>query len=330
MSIRTPPTRTNGAPRWSKSGGEAERIRLATQVGSGLVGVCYVLDEPTIGLHQRDNARLLQTLRKLRDLGNTVIVVEHDEATIRSADEIIDLGPGAGEEGGYVVAQGSAAEIAACDGSATRDYLPGRLGGGGPQPLSGLPPDGEWLRMRGLRGRNLRDIEMAIPLRRFTVVTGVSGSGKSSAIHDTLYREMAVRLHVARRRPEPFDTLVGDDALAAVVLVDQSPIGRSPRSTPATYTGLYGHIRRIFAQTTLAQMRGYGLGRFSFNTAGGRCPTCEGAGLRRITMDFLPDVEVICEECHGRRFDRETLEIHFKGHNIAQLLEMTVDDGSSD
>jgi len=312
----------------SLSGGEGQRVRLATQVGSRLTGVLYILDEPSVGLHHRDIGRLIETLKALRDRGNSVVVVEHDRDVMLAADWILDLGPGAGEQGGYVVAQGSAADIAACDGSATGDYLAGRLGSGGPQPLSGLPPDGEWLRMRGLRGRNLRNIEMAIPLRRFTVVTGVSGSGKSSAIHDTLYRELAARLHGARRRPEPFDTLAGDDALAAVVLVDQSPIGRSPRSTPATYTGLYGHIRRIFAQTTLAQMRGYGLGRFSFNTAGGRCPTCEGAGLRRITMDFLPDVEVICEECHGRRFDRETLEIHFKGHNIAQLLEMTVDDAS--
>ena len=306
------------------SGGEGQRVRLATQVGSQLTGVLYVLDEPSVGLHHRDINRLLGTLVALRDRGNSVIVVEHDRDVMLAADHIVDLGPGAGEYGGHLVAQGTVAQVIATPGSATGDVLAGRVGGGGPAPLVGRPP-GAWLRLADLRGRNLKGIELAVPLRRLTVMTGVSGSGKSSAVHDTLYRVLAARLHRARRRPEPHGELSGAEQLQAVVLVDQSPIGRSPRSTPATYTGLFGHIRKLYAQTGLARIRGYGPGRFSFNTAGGRCETCEGAGLRRLSMDFLPDVEVLCEQCGGGRFARETLEVTFKGYNVAQVLDMSVD-----
>ncbi|MFO7654533.1 MAG: excinuclease ABC subunit UvrA [Candidatus Krumholzibacteriia bacterium] len=308
------------------SGGEGQRVRLATQVGSQLTGVLYVLDEPSVGLHPRDVGRMVETLLALRDRGNSVIVVEHDREVMLSADHIVDLGPGAGEHGGRLVAQGTVAEVAACVGSATGDFLSGRTGTGEPAPLCGGAEPQAWLRMTGLRGRNLRDLDLVLPLQRLTVVTGVSGSGKSTAVHDTLYRELAMRLHRATTRPEPFGELAGDEALGAVILVDQSPIGRSARSTPATYTGLYAPVRSLFAQTTLAQVRGYGASRFSFNTVGGRCPVCEGAGVRRLTMDFLPDVEVVCEECGGRRFDRETLEVRFKGCNIADVLDMTVEE----
>ncbi len=306
------------------SGGEGQRVRLATQVGSQLTGVLYILDEPSVGLHHRDIRRLIGTLEALRDRGNSVVVVEHDRDVMLSADHLVDLGPGAGEHGGRLVAQGTVAEVMQVEGSATGDYLADRTGGRVPAPLVGAPPE-RWLRLRGMSGRNLKDAELAIALERLTVVTGVSGSGKSTAVHDTLYRVLAARLHRARKRPEPFGELEGLEHLGGVVLVDQSPIGRTPRSTPATYTGLYGHIRKLFAQTNLARIRGYGAGRFSFNTAGGRCPECEGAGRRRLTMDFLPDVEVLCEACGGRRFDRETLEVHFKGHDIAQVLDMSVD-----
>ncbi|MBE0566780.1 MAG: excinuclease ABC subunit UvrA [Krumholzibacteria bacterium] len=308
------------------SGGEGQRVRLATQVGSQLTGVLYILDEPSVGLHHRDIGRLIATLEALRDRGNSVIVVEHDRDVMLAADHIIDLGPGAGEHGGRIVAQGTVEEVKACVGSPTGDWLAGRVGQGGPAPLTvGIPARG-LLAVRGMRGRNLQDIDLEIPLGKLTVVTGVSGSGKSTAVHDTLYRALAARKHGARRTPEPYRALEGDQLVASVVLVDQTPIGRSPRSTPATYTGLYNHIRRIYAETGLARLRGYDAGRFSFNTAGGRCPVCEGAGLRRLTMDFLPDVEVMCEECGGRRFDRETLEVTFKGRDIASLLEMTVEE----
>ena len=308
------------------SGGEGQRVRLATQVGSHLTGVLYILDEPSVGLHHRDIHRLIDTLRALRDRGNSVVVVEHDRDVMLAADHIVDLGPGAGEHGGLVVAQGTPDEVAAKVGTATGDYLAGRVGLEGPEPLGGgLPAQGH-LVMRGLTGRNLRGIDLEIPLGRLTVVTGVSGSGKSTAVHETLYRALAMRKHRARQVPAPFTALEGDEEVASVVLVDQTPIGRSPRSTPATYTGLYNHIRKLYAQTNLARMRGYKAGRFSFNTAGGRCPVCEGAGLRRLTMDFLPDVEVLCEECGGRRFDRETLEVQFKGLDIAALLEMSVEE----
>ena len=308
------------------SGGEGQRVRLATQVGSQLTGVLYILDEPSVGLHQRDIHRLVDTLKALRDRGNSVVVVEHDRDIMLAADHIVDLGPGAGEHGGRIVGQGTPAEVAELVGTPTGDYLSGRVGLEGPDPLGVNAPDLGRLVMRGLAGRNLRGIDLEIPLGRLTVVTGVSGSGKSTAVHATLYRALAARKHGARQRPEPFVTLEGDEDLASVALVDQTPIGRSPRSTPATYTGLYNHIRRLYAGTNLARMRGYQAGRFSFNTAGGRCPVCEGAGLRRLTMDFLPDVEVLCEECGGRRFDRETLEVHFKGYDIASLLEMSVEE----
>ncbi|MEZ4388681.1 MAG: excinuclease ABC subunit UvrA [Candidatus Krumholzibacteriia bacterium] len=305
------------------SGGEGQRVRLATQVGSQLTGVLYVLDEPSVGLHHRDIGRLIGTLKALRDRGNSVIVVEHDQDIMLAADHLVDLGPGAGAHGGQLVAQGTVAEVMATVGSATGDYLAGRRGGGF-EPLVGGEPD-RWLELDDLQGRNLQHVDLRIPLERLTVVTGVSGSGKSTAVHDTLYRVLAARLHRARKRPERHGELRGLEHLQAVVLVDQSPIGRTPRSTPATYTGLYGHIRKLFAQTNLSRIRGYDAGRFSFNTAGGRCATCEGAGVRRLTMDFLPDVEVACEDCQGRRFDRETLEVHFKGVDIAQVLDLSVD-----
>jgi len=312
----------------SLSGGEGQRVRLATQVGSRLTGVLYILDEPSVGLHHRDIGRLIETLHALRDRGNTVVVVEHDRDIMLAADHILDLGPGAGENGGRIVAEGGWRQIAAVCGSATGDYLAGRTGRRAPEPLSPNCPSDLRVVMKGLRGRNLKEIDLEIPLGCLTLVTGVSGSGKSSAIHDTFYRALAARLHRARLRPEPFASLEGLDPVKAVVLVDQSAIGRSARSTPATYTGLFNHVRQIFAATTLAKMRGYGAGRFSFNTAGGRCGRCEGAGRRRLTMDFLPDVEVICDQCGGLRYDRETLEVHFKGRNIAQVLDMTVEQAS--
>ncbi len=311
------------------SGGEGQRVRLATQVGSQLTGVLYILDEPSVGLHHRDIGKLVQTLKDLRDRGNSVVVVEHDRDIMLAADHIIDIGPGAGEHGGTVVAQGTVAEVAAHEGVPTGDFLAGRVGLGGPDPLTGgrkARHDDQMLKMTNLTGRNLKGVDIEIPLGQLTVVSGVSGSGKSTAIHATLYRELAALKHRARVRPQSFGTLSGADLLHSVVLVDQSSIGRSARSTPATYTGLYNHIRKIFAQTSLARMRGYNSGRFSFNTAGGRCPVCEGAGMQRLTMDFLPDVEVLCDECGGRRFDRETLEVHFKGHDIASILEMTVEE----
>ena len=308
------------------SGGEGQRVRLATQVGSQLTGVLYILDEPSVGLHHRDIGRLIETLRALRDRGNSVVVVEHDRDVMLAADHLLDLGPGAGDHGGRIMAQGAPAEVAAVEGNPTGDYLAGRVGLGGPDPLTGGASDGPRLVMRGLRGRNLGNIDLEIPLGCLTVVTGVSGSGKSTAVNDTLYRALAAMKHRALRRPEPFDSLEGHEALHGVVMVDQKPIGRSARSTPATYTGLYNHIRRLYAQTPLARLRGYDGGRFSFNTSGGRCPVCEGAGVRRLTMDFLPDVDVLCSECGGRRFDRETLEVRFKGVDIAALLEMTVDE----
>ena len=310
----------------SLSGGEGQRVRLATQVGSRLTGVLYILDEPSVGLHHRDIHRLIGILGKLRDRGNSVVVVEHDLDIMLAADHLLDLGPGAGEHGGYIVAQGTPAEVAAHPDSITGAYLAGRQGPLATAPAAGGAAPEAWLIMRGLTSRNLRGIDLEIPLGRLTLVTGVSGSGKSTAIHDTLYRELARRLHRAGARPGPFTSLEGEEALRSVILVDQSPIGRSPRSTPATYTGLMGHLRKLFAATTLAKMRGYGPGRFSFNTGGGRCTVCEGAGVKRLSMDFLPDVDVPCDVCNGRRFDPETLEVRFKGRSIAEVLAMTVEE----
>jgi excinuclease ABC subunit A len=306
------------------SGGEAQRIRLATQIGSGLTGVIYILDEPSIGLHQRDNNRLLQTLMKLRDLGNTVIVVEHDEDTMRSADYIIDMGPGAGEEGGNVVAAGTMEEVMAETSSITGDYLAGR------RTIS-LPtvrkvPDGRWLEIRGAQANNLKDIDVKFPLGLFTCVTGVSGSGKSTLVNEILAKALSVKLHRARQRPGEYREIKGLELLDKVVNIDQSPIGRTPRSNPATYTGVFDVIRELFSQTPEAKMRGYKPGRFSFNVKGGRCEACRGDGILRIEMHFLPDVYVPCEVCKGKRYNRETLEVTYKGKNISQVLEMSVQE----
>ena len=308
------------------SGGEGQRVRLATQVGSHLTGVLYILDEPSVGLHHRDIQRLIATLQALRDRGNSVVVVEHDRDLMLAADHVLDLGPGAGEHGGRIVAQGTWQQVAATPGSLTGDYLAGRRGWREPAPMGEGRPPAQWLVMRGLRGRNLRHIDLRIPLGQLTVVTGVSGSGKSTAIHDTLYLALARELHRATSRPEPYDSLAGHEALRSVVLVDQSPIGRTPRSIPATYTGLFGPVRALYAATPLAKQRGFGPGHFSFNTPGGRCETCEGAGVRRLSMDFLPEVEVVCEACGGARYGRETLEVRYKGHSVAELLDLPAEE----
>ena len=303
------------------SGGEAQRIRLATQVGSGLVGVLYVLDEPSIGLHARDNHRLLATLKRLRDLGNTVIVVEHDEETIRSADYIVDLGPGAGIHGGYMVAAGPLQTILDCPKSLTGAYLRGELQI--PLPKRRAPAHG-WLTVRGARENNLKNIDVRIPLGTFACVTGVSGSGKSTLVDDILRKALFRRFYRAKDRPGAHDGIAGVEELDKVIVIDQSPIGRTPRSNPSTYTGAFNHIRTLFAQLPNARVRGYGPGRFSFNVKGGRCERCQGDGIIRIEMHFLPDVYVTCEECGGRRYNRETLEITYKGRNIADVLDMTV------
>jgi excinuclease ABC subunit A len=310
------------------SGGEAQRIRLATQVGSGLVGVLYVLDEPSIGLHARDNHRLLMTLKRLRDLGNTVIVVEHDEETIRSADYIVDLGPGAGVHGGYVVAAGPLQAILDCQKSLTGAYLRGELQI--PLPKRRHTPRTNvrgWLTVRGARENNLKNIDVRIPLGTFVCVTGVSGSGKSTLVDDILRKALFRRFYRAKDRPGAHDGIAGVDELDKVIVIDQSPIGRTPRSNPSTYTGAFNHIRTLFAQLPNARVRGYGPGRFSFNVKGGRCERCQGDGIIRIEMHFLPDVYVTCEECGGRRYNRETLEITYKGRNIADVLDMTVGEG---
>ena len=304
------------------SGGEGQRIRLATQIGSSLVGVLYILDEPSIGLHQRDNRRLLDTLLRLRDLGNTVLVVEHDEETIRTADWVVDLGPGAGELGGYVVSTGTPAEIVADPKSLTGRYLAGALSI--PLPLIRRAGSGKWLVIHGGREHNLKAMPVRLPLGTFTCVTGVSGSGKSTLVNDILYRALAQVYHRAQEKPGAHDRIEGLQHLDKVINIDQSPIGRTPRSNPATYTGVFTFIRSLFARTQDARARGYQPGRFSFNVKGGRCEACQGDGLVKIEMHFLPDVYVTCEVCKGKRYNRETLEIHYKDRSIAQVLEMTV------
>ncbi len=305
------------------SGGEAQRIRLATQIGSSLVGVMYILDEPSIGLHQRDNEKLIATLDRLRDLGNTVIVVEHDEGTMRAADHLIDLGPGAGEHGGYVVAEGTPAEVEANPASLTGQFLAGerRI----EVPARRRKPTGE-LTIRGARQHNLNRVTVDLPLGVFCCVTGVSGSGKSTLVNETLHHAVANRLHQAKLRPGSHDGIDGLEQIDKIINIDQSPIGRTPRSNPATYTNIFDHIRQLFAQTQEARARGYKPGRFSFNVKGGRCEVCKGDGQIKIEMHFLPDVYVPCEQCHGKRYNRETLEVRFKGKSIADVLEMSVAD----
>ena len=304
------------------SGGEAQRIRLATQIGSGLTGVLYILDEPSIGLHQRDNGRLLQTFYHLRDLGNSVLVVEHDEETMRAADQIIDIGPGAGEHGGTIVAQGTAADIMQVENSVTGQYLSGKKFI--PLPKHRRKPDERCIEIIGAAGNNLKEIDVKIPLGLFTVVTGVSGSGKSTLINDILYNALAAKLHGARLRPLRHKEIRGLEQIDKIINIDQSPIGRTPRSNPVTYTGTFNFIRALFASTNEAKIRGYKQGRFSFNVKGGRCEACQGDGVNKIEMNFLPDVYVPCEVCHGARYNRDTLEVHYKGKNIAQVLDMTV------
>ncbi|MGB6008215.1 excinuclease ABC subunit UvrA [Castellaniella sp.] len=308
------------------SGGEAQRIRLASQIGSGLTGVMYVLDEPSIGLHQRDNRRLIDTLQQLRDLGNSVIVVEHDEDMIRAADHVLDMGPGAGEQGGHVVAQGTPQDIAVQPQSLTGQYLAGARRIAIPPRRAVAPddPDLHWLRALGCRGHNLQGVDLSIPAGRFTCVTGVSGSGKSTLINDTLVAAMSQRLHRAQTTPAPFDHLEGLEHFDKIISIDQNPIGRTPRSNPATYTGLFTPIRELFAGVPEARLRGYDAGRFSFNVKGGRCEACQGDGMVRVEMHFLPDMYVPCEVCQGLRYNRETLDIRYRGHAISDILDLTV------
>lgn len=311
-------------PAATLSGGEAQRIRLATQIGSGLVGVLYVLDEPSIGLHQRDNRRLIETLTRLRDLGNTLIVVEHDEETIRTADWVVDIGPGAGEHGGRVVVSGSYEELIASKESITGAYLSGRKSIEIPKTRRAVDPKRQ-LVIKGAKENNLKDVEVSFPLGLFVSVTGVSGSGKSTLVNDILYTTLANKLNGARLVPGRHRTITGIDQLDKVVHVDQSPIGRTPRSNPATYTGVFDKVRALFAETTEAKVRGYQQGRFSFNVKGGRCENCSGDGTITIEMNFLPDVYVPCEVCHGARYNRETLEVHYKGKTIAEVLDMPIE-----
>ena len=308
----------------SLSGGEAQRIRLASQIGSGLTGVMYVLDEPSIGLHQRDNERLLRTLKELRDLGNSVIVVEHDTDAILNADYVLDMGPGAGVHGGRIVAEGTPAQIASSPESLTGQYLSGRRHIATPK-LRHLPQSKQMLRVLGARGNNLKGVNLELPVGLFVCITGVSGSGKSTLINDTLYHAAAQHLYGSTTEPAPHDEIQGLDFFDKVVNVDQSPIGRTPRSNPATYTGLFTPIRDLFAGVPLARERGYGAGRFSFNVKGGRCEACQGDGVIKVEMHFLPDIYVACDVCHGNRYNRETLEIQYKGRNIHEVLEMTVE-----
>ena len=327
------------------SGGESQRIRLAAQIGSRLAGVLYVLDEPSIGLHQRDNDRLISTMRKLRDLGNSVIVVEHDEDTIRAADHILDIGPGAGPRGGRLVAEGTLEEVLRVDHSPTAQYLSGRLSIAVPrrrhQPLTAPPksttgksrvPAGEsstgWLEIIGATENNLQNVHAAFPLGCLTCVTGVSGSGKSTLVDDILRRALARQLYRAKDAPGKHLRIEGTEQIDHAIVIDQSPIGRSPRSNPATYTGAFGPIRDLFAQLPAARVRGYDAGRFSFNVKGGRCEHCEGDGVMKIEMQFMPDVHVTCEVCEGKRYNRETLEVTFKGKNIADVLDLTVEEAN--
>jgi len=307
------------------SGGESQRIRLATQIGSSLMGVLYILDEPSIGLHQRDNDKLLATLQNLRDMGNTLLVVEHDEDTMRAADYLIDIGPGAGIHGGQVVAAGTPAEVMANPDSLTGQYLSGKKRI--PVPAERRPGNGKFLRVLGAAENNLRHVDVEFPLGTFTVVTGVSGSGKSSLVNEILFKRLGADLMRMKVHPGRCDAIEGIGYLDKVVNIDQSPIGRTPRSNPATYTGLFNDIRDLFASTQEAKSRGYGPGRFSFNVRGGRCEACSGDGVLKIEMHFLPDIFVPCEVCKGKRYNRETLEVHYKGKNIAEVLDMTVDEG---
>ena len=311
----------------SLSGGESQRIRLATQIGSSLVGVLYVLDEPSIGLHQRDNEKLIDTLKKLRDLGNTLIVVEHDEDTIRAADYIVDIGPGAGVHGGEVVAQGSLQDIINCERSITGQYLSGKKHIDIPEKTR--EGNGNFLKIIGAKQNNLKNIDVEFPLGKFICVTGVSGSGKSSLVNEILYKKTAMVLNHAKARPGKHDDILGLENLDKVICIDQNAIGRTPRSNPATYTGVFNDIRTLFAMTNDAKVRGYGPGRFSFNVKGGRCEACEGDGIVQIEMHFLPDIFVPCDVCKGKRYNRETLEVKYKGKNIADVLDMTVESAMS-
>jgi excinuclease ABC subunit A len=308
----------------SLSGGEAQRIRLATQIGTTLIGVLYILDEPSIGLHQRDNAKLIATLTRLRDLGNTVLVVEHDEETIRTADWVVDIGPGAGEHGGEIIANGLLEAVLAEPRSITGAYLRGDRAV--PVPEKRRRGNGKALEVRGAREHNLKDVDLRVPLGTFTAVTGVSGSGKSTLVTDVLYRALARELNGSREPVGEYKKLDGAQHIDKIIEIDQSPIGRTPRSNPATYTGLFGHIRELFAGVPEARVRGYTPGRFSFNVKGGRCENCKGDGILKIEMQFLPDVYVTCEVCKGKRYNREALEIHYKGRSIADVLEMTIEE----
>jgi excinuclease ABC subunit A len=311
-------------PSTTLSGGEAQRIRLATQIGSGLMGVLYICDEPTIGLHPADIHRLIETMKRLRDLGNTILIVEHDEAMMRAADYIIDMGPGAGEHGGQIVATGTLTDIMSCPESITGQYL--SRAKQIPLPQGRRPGSGKELIIRGARENNLKNIDVTIPLGKFVCISGVSGSGKSTLVNEVLYKKLAQLFYKAKDRPGKCDGIIGIEHTDKVINIDQSPIGRTPRSNPATYTGIFTPIRELFATVPEARMRGYQPGRFSFNVRGGRCEACQGEGYIQIEMQFLPDVTVPCEICKGKRYNREALEIYFKGKNIADILDMSVDE----